>query len=131
MRLLVVGVMAAALSVLLTVTLLVGYRHDVQVIRWFPGTGIAAKIDTLGAPPSSVEIDDHDTGKEYTADVSGDGTFIVPLPPGRYDLRLYGDGRTITLDIPNGDCLDLVLDYRLPLVVLKVPREGLLVPALA
>jgi hypothetical protein len=129
-RLLVIGILAIALSVLLTVALL-GYRQDRYVIRWFPGTGIAAKVDTLGAPPSSVEIVDRHTGKERTAPVLRDGTFIAPLPPGRYDLRLPGDGRTVTLDVPSGDCVDLVLDYRFPLVVLKVPREGTLVPELA
>ena len=33
MRLLVVGALAAALSVLLTVTLLLGYRTDQQIVR--------------------------------------------------------------------------------------------------
>lgn len=130
MRLLVVGVLAAALCVLVTVTLL-GYRHDQIVVRWFPGTGIAGKIDMLGATPSSVSIDNRQTGKEYTASVDRDGTFIAPLPPGRYNLRIPGDARTVMLEVPNGDCLDLVLDYRFPLVVLKVPREGWPLPAIA
>jgi hypothetical protein len=130
MRLLLIGVLAAALSVVLTVTLLAGYRHDTRVIRWFPGTGIAAKVDVLGETPSYVAIDDLRTGKAYTEPVAADGTFIAPLPPGRYDVRLPGDGRTVTLDVPGGECVDLVLDYRFPLVVLKVPREGWL-PAIA
>lgn len=130
MRLLVIGVLAAVLTVLVTVTLL-GYRHDQLIVRWFPGPGIAAKVDMVGAAPGSVEIDNLQTGKEYTAPVDGDGTFVAPLPPGRYDVRVAGDGRTITLDVPSGDCLDLVLDYRFPLVVLKVPREGWPLPSIA
>ena len=131
MRLLVVGVLFAAVSVLLTIALLVGYSHDQHVIRWFPGTGIAGKIDVVGATPSSVEIDNLRTGTDYKARVDGAGTFIAPLPPGRYDVRIEGDGRTVTLDVPDGDCLDLVLDYRPPFVVLKVPREGWPLPAVA
>jgi len=130
MRLLVVGVLAAVLCVLVTVTLL-GYRHDQAVIRWFPGTGIAAKIDMLGATPSSVLLDNRQTGKDYTAQVDGDGTFIAPLPPGLYEVRIPGDARTVMLEVPKGDCLDLVLDYRLPLVTLKVPREGWPLPSIA
>lgn len=130
MRLLVIGVLAAVLAVLVTVTLL-GYRQDQRVVRWFPGTGIAGKIDTVGAEPSSIEIDNRQTGREYTAKVDGNGTFIAPLPPGRYDLRPAGDSRSITLEVPAGDCLDLVLDYRFPVVVLKVPREGWPLPTVA
>ena len=130
MRLLVVGILGALLAVLLTVTLL-GYRQDQLVVRWFPGTGIAGKIDTAGAGPVSIEIDNRQTGREYTAKVEGDGTFIAPLPPGRYDVRPGGDSRTITLDVPPGDCLDLVLDYRFPVVVLKIPREGWPLPTVA
>ena len=131
MRLLVVGVLAAALSVLLTVVLLSGYEYDQHVVRWFPGTGIAGKLDVLGNAPSYVLIDSRQTGGTYTEPVLGDGTFIAPLPPGRYDFRVQGDDRTITLDVPNGECLDLVLDYRFPVVVLKVPREGWPLPELA
>lgn len=130
MRLLVIGVLAAVLAVLVTVTLL-GYRQDQLVVRWFPGTGIAGKIDTLGPGPSSIEIDDRQSGSEYTARVDGNGAFIAALPPGRYDVRPAGDSRTITLDVPAGDCLDLVLDYRFPVVVLKVPREGWPLPTIA
>ena len=131
MRLLVVGVLAAALSVLLTVTLLLGYRTDQQRVRWFPGTGVAGKVDVTGAPPAYVSVEDLATGKEYTEPVLGDGTFIAPLPPGRYDLRLPHDERTVKLTVPAGECLDLVLDYRFPFMVLKVPREGLPLPHLA
>ena len=130
MKLLVIGVLAAMLAVLVTITLL-GYRQDQQVVRWFPGTGIAGKIDTFGAQPSSIEIDNLQTGRVYTARVDGSGTFIAPLPPGRYDLHLAGDTRSIALDVPDGDCLDLVLDYRFPVVVLKIPREGWPLPTVA
>jgi hypothetical protein len=129
-KLLVVGILAAIVSVLLTVTLLAGYRYDQHVIRWFPGTGIAGKLDVLGGAPSAVEIVNDRTGKEYAAAVAGDGTFVAPLPPGRYDVRIPGDGRAVTLDVPSGECLDLVLDYRFPVVVLKVPREGWPLPAI-
>jgi hypothetical protein len=124
MRLLIIGLLAVALSVVLTVTLLAGYRHDQQVVRWFPGTGIAAKVDVIGAAPSYVSIADRQTGKEYTVHVLDDGTFVAPLPPGVYDLRLPGDDRTVTFIVPNGECLDVVLDFRFPLMVLRVPREG-------
>ena len=130
MRLLVVGVLAIALSILVTITLL-GYRHDRVVIRWFPGTGIAGKIDVLGATPPSILIGNRQTGREFIAPVDGDGTFIAPLPPGRYDVHIPGDVRIVTLEVPEGDCLDLVLDYRFPLLVLKVAREGLPLPAIA
>jgi hypothetical protein len=131
MKILVVGLLAAVVSVLLTVTLLAGYRQDQQVVRWFPGTGIAGKIDEVGDPPSYVLIDNTRTGKAYTESVLADGTFIAPLPPGRYDVRVPDDGRTISLDVPSGECLDIVLDYRFPVLVLKVPREGWPIPRLA
>jgi hypothetical protein len=131
MKLLVVGILAATVSVLLTVALLAGYRADQQIVHWFPGTGIAAKVDVLGLPPSHVSIENRKTGDEYTFAIHEDGTFIAPLPPGVYDLGLPGDGRVVTLTVPDGDCLDLVLDYRLPLVVLKIPREGWPLPELA
>jgi hypothetical protein len=63
--------------------------------------------------------------------VQDDGSFIAPLPPGRYDLEVPGDVRTVGLDVPDGECLDLVLDYRFPVLVLKVPREGWPLPELA
>ena len=130
MRLLVVGVLAAVLATLLTVALL-GYRHDQHVIRWFPGTGIAAKIDVLAQAPAYVSIDDLRTGEEHTFAVADDGTFVAPLPPDAYRIQLPGDGRAVTVDVPRGDCVDLVLDYRFPLVVLRVPREGRPLPTVA
>jgi hypothetical protein len=89
-KLLVIGLLAAGLSVLLTVTLLLGYGRDQHVVRWFPGTGIAAKVDVAGTAPSYVSIANRQTGEGYTFRVLEDGTFVAPLP----------------------------------LVVLKVPREG-------
>jgi hypothetical protein len=62
MRLLLVAILSAALSTLLVITLL-GYRHDQRVVRMFPGTGIAGKLDTLGAPPAYVLIENRQSGK--------------------------------------------------------------------
>lgn len=131
MRLLLVGVLAIVLAILLTVTLLVGYRHDQQVIRWFPGTGIAGKVDVLGGAPTHLSIANRATGREYTVRVLDDGTFVAPLPPGAYALQLPNDDRTVTLAVPTGECLDLVLDYRFPAAVLEVPREGWPLPSVA
>lgn len=128
MRLLVIGVLAVILSTLLTIALLTGYQRDRQVIRWFPGTGIAGKVDVLGNAPTYMSVTDRRTGHEYTVRVLDDETFVAPLPPGIYDLRLPEDGRSVTLAVPGGECLDLVLDFRFPVVVLKVPREGAPLP---
>jgi hypothetical protein len=131
MKLLVIGLLAAVLSVLLTAALLTGYHQDQQVIRWFPGTGIAGKVDVLGAPPTYLSIANRAGGHEYTVSVLDDGTFVAPLPPGAYDLQLPDDDRTVTLAVPDGECLDLVLDFRFPILVLKVPREGWPLPEAA
>ena len=131
MKLLRIGLLAAVLSGLLTAALLTGYHQDQQVIRWFPGTGIAGKVDVFGVAPTYLSIADRGTGKEYTVRVLDDGTFVAPLPPGSYDLQLPDDDRTVALTVPNGECLDLVLDFRFPVVVLEVPREGFPVPRLA
>lgn len=124
MKVLVIGLLAAILSVLLTVALLVSYRADQHVVRWFPGTGIAGKVDVRGTPPAYLSVTDRRRGNEYTVRVLEDGTFVAPLPPGLYELELPGDGRSITLAVPRGECLDVVLDFRFPWVVLEVPREG-------
>lgn len=131
MRLLRIGLLAVILSAVLTAALLTGYHQDQHAIRWFPGTGIAGKIDVLGAAPTYLSIDNAATGRRYTVQVVPDGTFVAPLPPGTYDLRLINDDRSVTLAVPNGECLDLVLDFRFPLWVLKVRREGLPVPEVA
>ena len=128
MKLLRIGVLAAVLAALVTAALLTGYRQDQYRIRWFPGTGIAGKVDVLGNAPTYMSVTDRRTGHEYTVRVLDDGTFVAPLPPGMYDLRLPEDGRTVTLAVPDGECLDLVLDFRFPVVVLKVPREGTPLP---
>jgi len=131
MKLLAIGLLAAVLSVLLTVALLTGYHEDQQVVRWFPGTGIAGKVDVLGAAPTYLSIANRAGGQEYTVRVRDDGTFVAPLPPGTYDLQVPNDGRTVTLAVPNGECLDLVLDFRFPILVLKIPREGWPLPEVA
>lgn len=131
MKLLRIALLASILSALLTVAAIDGYRQDQRVIRWFPGTGIAGKLDVMGAAPTYVAIANRATGHEYTFRVLDDGTFVAPLPPGSYELQLPGDDRSVTLAVPNGECLDLVLDFRLPVVVLKVPREGPPLPRLA
>ena len=94
MKLLVVGLLALTLSVLLTVTVLAGYRQDQGVIRWFPGTGIAGKVDVRGAEPAYMSIENRETGAEYTVKVLDDGTFVAPLPPGVYELQVPGDDRS-------------------------------------
>ena len=45
MRLLRVGLLAVLVVGLLFVAVLRGYSDDQAVIQWFPGTGIAGKID--------------------------------------------------------------------------------------
>ena len=62
MRLLVIGVLAALAAALLTVALLVGYHQDQGIIRWFPGTGVASKLDVMGAQPTYVVIEDEQAG---------------------------------------------------------------------
>ena len=131
MKLLRIGVLAALLSALLSVALLTGYSQDQRVIRWFPGTGVAGKVDVIGYAPTSLSITGARTGDEHTVQVIADGTFVAPLPPGAYDLQLPNDDRTVKLLVPNGECLDLVLDFRFPGLVLKIPREGLPLPAIA
>lgn len=131
MKLLRIALLASILSALLTVAAIDSYRQDQRVIRWFPGTGIAGKLDVMGDAPTYVAIANRDTGHEYTFRVLDDGTFVAPLPPGVYELQLPGDDRSVTLAVPDGECLDLVLDFRLPVVVLKVAREGPPLPRLA
>jgi hypothetical protein len=131
MKRLIIGLLAAVLTLLLTAAMLTGYRQDQQVIRWFPGTGIAGKIDIAVSEPRYVLIENRQTGAAANVRVLSDGTFIAPLAPGVYRLKLANDERSINVRVPNGDCVDLVLDYRLPVLVLKVPREGWPIPQLA
>jgi hypothetical protein len=121
MRLLRLGFLAFLLSVLLTAAVIGGYGRDQQVIRWFPGTGIAGKLDVWGGAPGQVQIQNRTTGATASADVWPDGTFIAPLPPGSYLVRVPNDLRTVTIVVPAGECVDLILDYRVPWVVLTVP----------
>ena len=131
MRLLVVGVLAAVLSVLLTLAVLTEYQQDQGVIRWFDGTGIAGKLDVVGSQPDHLVVESQATGSRIDVAVLSDGTFIAPLEPGRYRLHAAGDSRSITVVVPQRDCVELVLDLRIPGVVLRVPGEGWPVPQIA
>lgn len=131
MKLLVIAVLAVVVSGLLTVAVLIGYRTDRQHVYEFMGTGIAAKLDVLGAPPSYVVIEDGAARAIGRATVGRDGSFVARLAPGTYRLRLPGDSRTVTVEVPDGECIDMVLDFRLPMIVLRVPAEGLPIPGLA
>lgn len=130
MRLLRIGLLAALTAGLLAVAVVRGYSEDRAVIRWFPGTGIAGKIDVTGTMPSSLIIEDQSSGYLRLADVAADGTFIARLAPGDYRLQLPDDSRLIRVSVPPGHCLDLVLDLRVPGVVLEIPGEGLPIPRL-
>jgi hypothetical protein len=121
MRLLRIGLLALVLSALLTAAVIGGYGRDQQVIRWFPGTGIAGKLDMWGPAPAEVQIESQATGAVTSAEVWPDGTFIAPLPPGSYRLAVPHDGWTVDLRVPAGECVDVILDYRLPWTVLTVP----------
>jgi hypothetical protein len=128
MKVRVVALLIGVLTTLLTVAVLIGYRNDQQVIRWFPGTGTAGKVDVFGAEPAYLSIEDDMTGAAATVGVQADGSFIAPLDPGTYRLRLADDSRSVTVVVPDGQCIDLVLDFRTPLIVLKIPGEGWPIP---
>jgi len=128
MRLLLVGALAAILAVLLTATVVLGYRNEQQHIYRFMGTGIAARVDVWGNPPAYVLIENVDTRVVTRSPLSKDGSLVARLSPGTYTLRLPGDSRSITVDVPDGECADLVLDFRLPAIVLEVPGEGWPIP---
>ena len=129
MRLLRVGLLVFLIAGLLVVAVLRGYSEDQAVIRWFPGTGIAGKIDVAQGWPSYIAIEDRVSGSVRLADVATDGTFIARLAPGDYRLYLPGDSRSTRVSVPSGHCLDVVLDFRLPGVVLEIPGEGLPIPS--
>jgi hypothetical protein len=112
----------------LTVAVLQGYREDQRIIRFFAGTGIAGKIDVVGKPPSYLLIGALQSKTADRVVVAADGTFVARLDPGTYRLQLPGDSRSAPVVVPNGECLDLVLDFRLPVVVLEIPGEGWPVP---
>jgi hypothetical protein len=128
-RLLRLGFLAFLTVGLLAVAVMHGYSEDQSVIRWFPGTGIAGKIDFAGTTmPSSVIIEDQSSGYLRLADLAADGTFIARLAPGDYRLQLPDDSRSVQVSVPAGHCVDLVLDFRLPDIVLQIPGEGLPIP---
>ena len=131
MRLLVVGILAAVMSVLLTVAVLTGYHQDQHVIRWFDGTGIAGKVDVVGSQPDHLVVESMANQDRTDVAVLSDGTFIAPLASGTYHLHAANDSRSITVVVPERDCVELVLDLRIPRVVLRVPGEGWPIPELA
>jgi len=131
MRLLVVGVMAVVLSVLLTVALLFGYHVDQGQLPGFMGTGIAGKVDAFGALPSNIVIEDLRTHVKTGASLAADGTFAARLAQGSYRLKMPNDSRSVTIAVPDDECLDVVLDFRIPGAVLRIPGEGWPIPQLA
>lgn len=128
MRLLLLGLLGALAAALLLVAVLSGYREDQRVIRFFAGTGVAGKIDVIGNPPPYVLIAGEKSKTAARVPVAADGTFVARLDPGAYRLQLPRDSRSAPVVVPNGECLDLVLDFRLPLIVLEIPGEGWPVP---
>jgi len=131
MRLLVIGVLAAGLATLLMVAVLTGYQQDQRVIRWFEGTGIAGKLDVVGAQPDHLVVENQANRSRIDVAVLSDGTFIAPLEPGTYRVRAVHDSRSITVVVPKRDWVEVVLDLRIPGVVLTVPGEGWPVPEIA
>jgi hypothetical protein len=128
LRLLILGFLAVLAAGLLTAAVLHGYRDDQRVIHFFAGTGIAGKIDAIGNAPSSVLITKGSSQASVRVAVAADGTFAARLDPGTYRLQLPHDSRSAEVVVPGRECLDLVLDFRLPFVVLEVPGEGWPVP---
>src|SRR5258708_16879212 len=94
------------------------------------GTGIAAKIDVFGAAPLYVLIEDETSHLIKRSALARDGTFAARLAPGNYRLRLPNDPRSVAIAVPNGECLDLVLDFRGPGPVLRIPGHALPISAL-
>ena len=132
MRLLVIGVLAAALSVVLTVAVFTeSYHLDQGRIPGFMGTGIAAKIDVLGSAPPYVLIEDETSNAIRRTSLASDGSFAARLAPGSYRLSLPNDSRSVTIRVPGDECVDVVLDFRIPGLVLTVPGEGWPIPRVA
>jgi hypothetical protein len=92
------------------------------------GTGIAAKIDAFGTAPRYVLIEDERSHAITRSSVAGDGTFAARLKPGTYRVQLPNDSRSATIAVPNAECVDMVLDFRLPGAVLRIPGEGWPIP---
>jgi hypothetical protein len=132
MRLLVVGVMAVVLSALLAVALLLGGYHVEQTqIPRFMGRGIAGKVDIIGGQPSQILIENLRSHVKTGASLAADGTFAARLSPGSYRLRMPSDSRSVTIAVPDDECLDVVLDFRIPGVLLRIPGEGWPIPQFA
>lgn len=121
MRWLRLGMLALLLSLLLTAAVAGGYSRDRQTIRWFPGTGIAGKLDVWGSEPSKVAIENRSTATVSYVEVFADGSFVAPLPPATYRLWIPGDSRSVTIRVPAGECVEMVIDFRLPGAVLQMP----------
>ena len=119
-----VGLLMFVTVGLLVAAVLHGYGQDQQVIRVFAGTGVAGKVDVIGPAPPYVLVEDESSRFLERVSVAPDGTFVARLEPGAYRLQLPQDPRTIAVVVPRGECLDLVLDLRWPLVVLEIPGEG-------
>jgi hypothetical protein len=128
-RLLVIGLLMLITAGLLAAAVLDGYREDQQVIRMFAGTGVAGKIDTIGSAPGYLLVEDESSRFLERVTVAADGTFVARLEPGVYRLQVPQDRRSAVVTVPRGECLDLVLDFRLPMVVLEIPGEGWPVPS--
>lgn len=128
MKLLTIGVLAVFAVGLLTAAVLIGYRQDQQVIYRFAGTGIAGKVDVFGTPPDYLLIEGPDSRTVARVALAANGTFVARLDPGSYRLQLPNDSRRAPVVVPSGECLDLVLDFRLPFLVLEIPGEGWSVP---
>lgn len=131
MKLLAAALLALVTTALLTAAVLIGYRQDQESIPDFTGTGIAAKIDVLGDSPAYVMIANADGTAPVRVPVAAGGSFAARLAPGTYRLSLPGDSRVTRIDVPEGDCVDLVLDFRIPNVVLRVPGGGWPIPVLS
>ncbi len=128
MRFLRIGFLAFVTASLLAAAVLHGYSEDQRVIRWFAGTGVAGKIDSIGPAPRYLLVEDQNSRFLERVAVAADGTFVARLDPGAYQLALPQDSRSAAVVVPRGKCLDLVLDFRLPMVVLEIPGEGWPVP---
>jgi hypothetical protein len=128
MKLLTIGVLAVFAVGLLAAAVLIGYRQDQQVIYRFAGTGIAGKVDVFGTVPDYVLIEGPDSRTVARVALASNGTFVARLDPGSYSLQLPQDSRRAQVVVPSGQCLDLVLDFRLPALVLEIPGEGWPVP---
>ena len=124
MKLLTIALLAVVAVGLLSAVLLIGYRQDRQVIYRFAGTGIAGKIDVFGTAPDYLLIDGPDSGTVTRVPVASNGAFVARPDPGSYRLQLPDDSRRAPVVVPSGECLDLVLDFRLPWLVLKISGEG-------